>query len=111
MTMEKNIRIIMGLLSIMPLIYFFYAVVFGFIPQSFTVFYAYPPVFVVWVFSLLFLYLIDLYQTELVKRKVLWLALLLLGSIFTMPVYWYLFIWSGKEKKHRRKGVKHIFDY
>ncbi|MEA1924783.1 MAG: hypothetical protein U9M95_02835 [Candidatus Altiarchaeota archaeon] len=109
--MEKSIRIILGFLSTMPLVYFIYVVVFGFLPQSSIVFYAYPPVFVVWVFSLLIFYFVDLYQTKLVEGKAMWVFLLLVGSIVTMPVYWYLFIWSRKEKKHMRKGIKHIFDY
>ncbi len=108
--MEQNFRIILGFLTIMPLICLIYALASDFSPPSSIVFYAYPTVFIVWVFSLLVLYLVDLYKNK-VERKIMWVALFLAGSIVTMPVYWYLYIWPRKEKKHNHRRVKHIFDY
>jgi hypothetical protein len=47
------------------------------------------------IFGLLVFYVIHLFRTTLVPsdKKALWAVVLLLGNLFAMPVYWFLYIW------------------
>lgn len=49
-----------------------------------------------WMMALMVFYLVHLVKTERIEsdKKLLWAALLILGGMFAMPVYWYLNIWS-----------------
>ncbi len=47
---------------------------------------------------LLTFYLIHLFGNRNIgkERKILWTLLLILGSLLTMPVYWFLHIWRAR---------------
>jgi hypothetical protein len=51
------------------------------------------------VVALLGYYVPHLFRTDRVPadHKALWGVVLLLGSVVSMPVYWYLYIWQGPE--------------
>ena len=47
------------------------------------------------VVALVAIYLVHLFKTDGVPqdKKALWAVVLLLGNMFAMPVYWYLYVW------------------
>jgi hypothetical protein len=48
------------------------------------------------VLVLLVIYVVYLFKTDRVAqdKKALWAAVLLLGGLIAMPVFWYLYIWK-----------------
>jgi len=49
--------------------------------------------------GLMFFYLVDVFRNPRVPRdkRVLWAAVLLLGSLFVEPVYFWLYIWKDRQ--------------
>lgn len=49
---------------------------------------------ILWICGLIAYYIMHIVKTNRIsrKRKVLWVALILLAHIFVMPIYWHLFI-------------------
>jgi hypothetical protein len=50
---------------------------------------------VVWVISLLVGYIGHVYRNEQIEpeAKLVWALVIFFGSLFAMPVYWYIYIW------------------
>lgn len=53
---------------------------------------------------LLVIYVVHVFRNERLpdERKTLWATVILLGSAFAMPVYWWQYIW-GERRRARRK--------
>ena len=50
------------------------------------------------VYALLVFYLVYLFTTQMpLDRKLVWAALLVIGHVFTMPVFWYRHIWKPRS--------------
>ncbi|MCA1840013.1 MAG: hypothetical protein LC723_06750 [Actinobacteria bacterium] len=122
--MTNRTKVWLGIASFWPPVYFVcFLIVWGLFmmtilrsvsagrPPSFTQF---PPstgitaflaIFVVHVVTLLgamalaIFYIIDMYRNDRVndEMKVVWLVLLILLSLFTLPVYWYLHVKGSPE--------------
>ena len=66
----------------------------------------YLPIFILhfltilWTFALAIFYIIHAYRSEQVNgdKKVIWIILLLVGGMFAMPIYWYLYIWHDEQE-------------
>lgn len=50
---------------------------------------------ILWIISLTVIYIVNVYRNEHVQRdmRTLWVVMLIVGSFFAMPIYWYLYIW------------------
>jgi hypothetical protein len=48
------------------------------------------------IFGLTAFYIVNVFRNKRIKSdmKALWAIVIFMGSIFAMPVYWYLFIWK-----------------
>ena len=48
-----------------------------------------------WMIGLTIFYIVNVFRNDKVNKdmKVLWAAVLFMGSIIAMPIYWYLYIW------------------
>ena len=46
-------------------------------------------------FSLLIIYIVDLFKTDRVaqQQKTLWAIVLFMGGMIAMPIYWVLYVW------------------
>ncbi len=109
--MTKGQRVALGVATIFPLFYILIVlltplrIVFTTDPMSpqapdwFLYFTALHFFMYLYTGLLLAFYLIHLFGNKGMNResKALWAFLLIVGSIFTMPVYWYLHIWRSKD--------------
>ncbi len=52
------------------------------------------------VFILVIIYVVFLFRTETVSqdKKALWAAVLILGNMIAMPVFWYLYVWKQPKE-------------
>lgn len=52
-----------------------------------------------WIVGLLAFYFHHLYRVKQVdvEKRILWAVVLLIGNVFTMPIYWYKYIWHQKQ--------------
>jgi len=57
---------------------------------------------------LMAIYIVHVFRTDRVPRdkRALWVAVLFFGSIMSMPVYWYLYIWKGAKQRTTEKGAE-----
>ena len=115
--MNKPVKLLLGILTIWPLIYaIFFFINFA---QSFylmvvhgsgeTILYRWFDfhtlllihlIIMVWNFILIVFYIIHAVRNGALKNemKALWAAIIFMGSVLVMPVYWYLNIWREREK-------------
>lgn len=67
-------------------------------PAAFVVLYALLLMTPIVIYGLLVFYLIYLFTTQMpLDRKLVWAALLVIGHVFTMPVFWYRHIWKPRS--------------
>lgn len=54
------------------------------------------------IMGLMVFYIVDVFRNERVEKdkKALWAVVLFMGSMFAMPVYWYLYIWREEKGPH-----------
>lgn len=52
------------------------------------------------IFALMIFYVIYLFKTDAVPqdKKALWAAVILLGGMVSMPVFWYLYVWRQTSR-------------
>lgn len=114
----KHIKIFIGILTCLPItcivllptfiILFRHAVDFGGFFESYPHFLKILSHFLSFIaLGLLLFYMIYLLKNNRIqnKKKTLWAVILLLGFVFTMPVFWYLYIWREQkevEKKYEK---------
>ena len=66
-------------------------------PAAFVVLYAFLLMTPIVVYALLVFYLVYLFTTQMpLDKKLVWAALLVIGHVFTMPVFWYRHIWKPR---------------
>lgn len=109
--MKKTAKIILGIVTLWPVIYFilFFVFIFaefffmtssGGAPQdelfnNFFILMAAHGFTMLLTIVLLIIYIANVFRNDRVlkDRKVLWAVVLFLGNMIAMPVYWYLYIW------------------
>ncbi len=109
MKLTKNRKIAIGILTLWPIIYIFMfmfytlAMIFmdmqgsqGWRPKLFFIIFILHYFTIFCVFGLIGFYLYYLFKTDKVPKdkKALWAALIFLGNMFAMPVFWFLYIWN-----------------
>ena len=112
--MSKGKVITLGVFTVWPFLYMvlFMCVMFGIMMVGFsgkppssppTVFKIILPLHfltMLEVLALLVIYIVHLFRTERVAKdkKALWAVVLLLGNMFAMPVFWYLYMWKDPSR-------------
>jgi hypothetical protein len=58
-------------------------------------------------FGLIAFYILFLFKTDRVPqdKKALWAAVLLLGNMLAMPVFFFLYVWPDEWPKHKADTV------
>ena len=118
MTISKPVKLLVGALSVWPFIYVF--LFFGFIatsffwmgrtdgqageggiPIAFGVLFAAHLGTMVLILGLLIFYVVHLFKTDRVpqEKKALWAAVLILGNMLAMPVFFYIYVWPDEWPK------------
>jgi hypothetical protein len=107
-------RILIGVLTAWPLVYFILFFVFMFGTVIISGFFGREPlgglivlVFVLHMFTILLsfaliaFYIVFLFKTDRVDadKKALWAVVLFLGNMIAMPVFYYLYIWKKPEEE------------
>ncbi len=106
--MNKTKALVLGVITIWPTVYWlFFTVTFGYIvfftakgpkevPVIFTLAWSLGPLTILGIFALIIFYSVHLYGLETLSksRKALWAVALVLGSVASMPAYWYLHVWK-----------------
>ncbi|MGD8514138.1 MAG: hypothetical protein PVF52_00885 [Granulosicoccaceae bacterium] len=113
--MNKAVKLVLGPLSIVPLLYFIgffvfvFSMVFGGMSPPFTespglandwflkLFIAHFATILL-IMALIVTYLVVLFKSTSIEQnmKVLWTILLLFFGVFAFPVFWYLYIWRTR---------------
>jgi len=107
--MNKTIVLIWGLVTILPFIFFLYMTLtmFGMEPsdhEAFELQFDFIFKLGMWVngvtMVLLVSYLVYLFKTSRVPKdkKALWAVVLFMGHAISMPIFWYIYIWSPTKK-------------
>ena len=116
MKLGKPAKIIVGLLTLWPLLYIFVFFAFMFtmvftiphqttgqgVPAPFVVIFALHLFTIFFMFGLVAFYIYYLFKTDRVPqdKKALWAVVLFLGNMIAMPVFWYLYIWREPEAQY-----------
>ena len=112
--MQKPAKILLGVVSLWPMVYmflfigfFFLAVLFGPGPAetgsgvqpAFALFVGVHLLTMVLILALTVFYIVDIFRNDRVEKdkKALWAIVIFFGNAIAMPIYWYLNIW--KEAK------------
>ena len=122
MRLNKPIKLIVGALTAWPLVYMF--VFLGFIvvsiarmgrtgdpargmPTTALVFFVVHFATILLMFGLLTFYAVYLYNSERVPKdkKALWAAVLFLGNVVAMPVFFYVYVWPD-EWPNQQLGLR-----
>jgi hypothetical protein len=104
-TMGRFEALVLGCLTIAPLIYFalFFLTMFAAVAginllsgDSFRFLFICHFVVMMLIWILIAYYLVYLFRTDFVKsdQKALWAVVLFLGNCIAMPIFWYLYIWK-----------------
>ncbi|MGD8998807.1 MAG: hypothetical protein PVF75_00210 [Granulosicoccaceae bacterium] len=113
--MNKPVKLLLGLLSIIPLLYFIgffvftFSMVFGAMMPPFAespelandwflkLFIAHLATMLL-IMALIVTYLVVLFRSTSIEQnmKILWTILLLFFGVFAFPVFWYLYIWRTR---------------
>jgi energy-coupling factor transporter transmembrane protein EcfT len=115
MNIAKPGKITLLILTVLPIFYMLFFMAFIFITMVTTIstskapskdmFDFFPVLFIMHFaiilvsFGLIAFYIYYLFKTDRVEKdkKALWAVVLLLGSFFAMPVFWYLYIWREPQ--------------
>jgi hypothetical protein len=111
MTLSKPLKVAIGGLSLWPVVYMFLFIAFMFTsifwmssdgarhsagpPLAFLVIFGLHLGTILMVFALLAFYMVFLFKTDRVPpdKKALWAVVLFLGHMFSIPVFFYLYVW------------------
>lgn len=119
--MTKGVAIILGIFTIWPCLYMFLFMgsIFFMMASAFTgntpsgeqpaIMMVILPLHLftmLEIFSLLTIYMIYLFKTEVVEKdkKALWAVVLFLGNMIAMPIFWYIYIWK-KLKENESAAI------
>ena len=110
--MKRPIAIAWLLVTLVPLAYLVYFVLFALSPRpesfeeeraQFAFIARMHTIMIFGGWALIASYIVYLFKTDYVPsdKKALWAVVLFLGSIFAMPVFWFLYVWNhGSEATH-----------
>jgi hypothetical protein len=124
MNLNKWSKILVGTLSVWPLLYIF--VFFGFIaimfvsmigdggqsqqpsgvPIAFAVLFAAHLGTILLLFALLVFYIVFLFKSDRVPqdKKALWAVVLFMGNALAMPVFFYIYVWPDEWPRPTKSG-------
>ena len=107
--MKKWAKILLGVATLWPILYMFIFFTFIFTmvffmpnqaageapPALFFIIFPLHFLTIFWIFGLTIFYILNIFKNDLVdkEKKALWAVVIFFGSMFAMPVYWYLYIW------------------
>lgn len=108
--LSKPSRLLIGILTVWPILYFIVFMVAFFVPFFLSAFshpQTAPPVglfftffalhlfTILLIYGLMALYIVDVFKNDRIAsdRKALWAVVIFFGSIIAMPIYWYLYFW------------------
>ena len=107
--MKKWAKILLGVATLWPILYMFIFFMFIFSmvlfmpnqspgegpPTWFFIIFPLHILTILWIFGLTIFYILNIFKNDRVDqdKKVLWAVVIFFGSMFAMPVYWYLYIW------------------
>lgn len=114
--MKRAAKIILGVATLWPLVHL--VLFFGFMVSQiflfsqkgsrppaaiegwFYVLFALHFVTLLWIVALLIIYIVNVFKNDRVPqdKKALWAAVLFLGNMIAMPIYWYLYIWREPQQ-------------
>jgi hypothetical protein len=113
--MNKPTKLLLGIATIWPLAYaiflfvslFFHftSMIFG-IPKRNVFLELFDTMFIVhlgtmlWIMVLTVFYIVHVIKNPVLKNemKAIWAAVVFMGSVFAMPVYWYLYVWRDRKE-------------
>ena len=108
--MKKTGKIIIGILTVLPIVYiiYFIASFFNFSNdlENFELMMMLHLFTMVLTIGLLIFYIVNAYNSKKLTtdKRSLWIIILFLGSFIAMAIYWYLYIWKSRpdivEEKH-----------
>jgi hypothetical protein len=127
MVLSRSVKVAIGVLTAWPVLYIF--LFFGFIaasmiwmswlpkeggahssglPVAFLLLFAAHFATILLMFGLIAFYIIYLVKTDRVPqdKKVLWAAVLFLGNMLAMPVFFYLYVWPEEWPRRRLANSK-----
>ncbi|MFP4497663.1 MAG: hypothetical protein ACLFQV_05580 [Vulcanimicrobiota bacterium] len=122
MLTKKRNKLILGVFTLWPVIYLFLFIMITIITMIFTanaglqnqswlvlLVAAFHLITIGIIFILMGIYVYLIVKNKNIRdeKKIIWLAVILFGSIIAMPVYWYAYIWNPKQDK--MKEEKDIF--
>ena len=126
MVLSRPTKIVVGILTAWPVLYIFlfFAFVAGTIfwvsrpasgggphssgpPIAFLVLFAAHFATILLMFALIAFYIVFLFKTDRVPqdKKALWAAVLFLGNMLAMPVFFYLYIWPDEWPRRKAGAV------
>jgi len=114
--LNKPLKLALGIITVIPAVYLIAFLIWGFIKlvtitpgaiadtaiiTLFQIFFALNGISVVITLVMEVFYLIDSTQNGSVPKdqRVVWTLILLFMGIFTMPVYWYRFVWIPSHRQ------------
>ena len=125
--MSKPLKIILGVVTMWPLIYilifmtfWFYMVLgiasqaqerpSGAIPSWFLAIFVMHGITMLVIFALLTIYIINVFTNDRVAKdkKALWAVVLFLGNAIAMPIYWYFYIWPSNNSAQASQSGGHL---
>ncbi len=113
--MKRYKKILLGLATFWPLIYLIvFLVFFMFLFYSFAIssqtnssannnldnifllIFPLHLITMIWIFALLIVYVIIIFRNERLvgDKQLLWIIIIFVGGILTMPFYWYIYVWK-----------------
>ena len=110
MKLTKSRKIAIGVLTVWPILYIFifmfYTLAGHFLEGSqgwrgrlFPIISVLHHFTIFWIVPLIVFYLYYLFKTDKVPKneKALWAAVIIVGNMLTMPVFWFLYIWKDPK--------------
>ena len=116
MRINRAVAALLGILTLAPWAFFIYLVAritsgaFPPVPapnappeeffREFNALFRFQMVFMLVMLALMVFYIVHVFRTDRVpqEKKALWAAVLFLGNLFAMPVYWYFYIWPTVDR-------------
>lgn len=99
--MNKGLKLFIGFLTVLPIGYMiFFFINFMSFPEKlipFEMLFKLHVIAIIGIMGLIAFYMVHIVKTNGIadNQRVIWIIAILVGSIFGMLAYWYLYIWSA----------------
>jgi hypothetical protein len=123
-TLTRPLKLILAALTLWPIAYLFLFLAFALTavfwmgrsgssatghsgpPLAFLLLFAAHILTIFLIFALVAFYVVFLFKTDRVRqdKKALWAAVLFLGHMVAMPVFFYIYVWPESWPRHARPG-------